>query len=82
MLWWLGGQEIATKHLWSASLSRAAGEKVQFMCFSFFFHDLAKGEYVDEYFVYCCIQVLDNPKLLKRSLRREEQQRQKSSKKW
>jgi hypothetical protein len=47
------GQEIATKHLWSASLSRAAGEKV-----------------------------LDNPKLLKRSLRREEQQRQKSSKKW
>jgi hypothetical protein len=47
-----------------------------------FFHDLAKGEYVDEYFVYCCMQVLDNPKLLKRSLRREEQQRQKSSKKW
>ncbi len=44
-----------------------------------FFHDLAKGEYVDE---YCCMQVLDNPKLLKRSLRREEQQRQKSSKKW
>jgi Fe2+ transport system protein B len=47
-----------------------------------FFHDLAKGEYVDEYFVYCCMQVLDNPKLLKRSLRRDEQQRQKSSKKW
>jgi len=23
--------------------------------FFLFYHDLAKGEYVDEYFVYCCM---------------------------
>jgi len=47
------GQEVASKHAWSAAVSRAAGEKV-----------------------------LDNPKLLKKSIKRDEGLRNKSSKKW
>ncbi|KAG0621031.1 hypothetical protein M758_4G262800 [Ceratodon purpureus] len=47
------GHEVATKHAWSAAVSRAAGEKV-----------------------------LDDPKLLKKSIKREEGIRNKSAKKW
>ncbi|KAG0593072.1 hypothetical protein KC19_1G303600 [Ceratodon purpureus] len=47
------GQEVASKHAWSAAVSRAAGEKV-----------------------------LDDPKLLKKSIKREEGIRNKSAKKW
>jgi len=47
------GQEVVSKHSWSAAVSRAAGEKV-----------------------------LDNPKLLKKSIKKDEQLKHKSAKKW
>lgn len=78
-------QEVISKHSWTSAVSRAAGEKVNpGTCGPDHFVLLAACGYrlLNTESYICPVQVLDNPKLLKSSMKREKQQKVKSTKKW